>query len=487
MPLAACLITNEPPGLKQHLLQARIDGKSWKQIAEEFDYGSPGAARTAFKKATGLKDTTIKGTKLSNLIAEVGPDNLGTVMKTKASKTFVPNSSTFADDVAIKGKNVGAVGDALDDPVMAAAFPDKWKTKLFLNEPDDVSQYLTTHKFLKKKEAYFAKNKVILKHGKAKADEVAKMLKNGDYYGSIKNATGVDFADIDTMNWNRMMDQFKGDVWKAYSGKPTSEYGFKQVQDLAWSLRKKGVSWKDIETNTGIPSGVLKLIKTDKWKLPAKGSANFVTSSVGSVASAPSATAATASASATASSSYTSSVTKLIGEKGKFKNMSPQQANRWAASIGKDATQAEIQAVRDYTGSLYRSINNGHRGKSTLTKRAKEASDDIQRTMRELPDDFTLYRGVGQDTFPGGIPKAGDTFADPAFMSASYGNRAAFSGHYQLVMDLPKGFKARPLQTVSNFGTSEREILLGRNSQFIVTGTEEKNGTIFVYMRGRLQ
>lgn len=100
------------------------------------------------------------------------------------------------------------------------------------------------------------------------------------------------------------------------------------------------------------------------------------------------------------------------------------------------------------------------------------SSIDLSSSMRPVPQNMTVYRGVGKDTFPNGLPKAGDAFHDKGYLSTSFGGNAAFGGEYELVIDLPAGARARPVHLTSSSGSGEREILLDRDQKFIITGTQ---------------
>lgn len=88
--LGSCLVSNEPDGLTSALLQARIDGKSWAVIANEFGYSTPSAARAAFKKATGIADFKIKGPELKKLF----DSKSGNTLAEKATQVIIPAPPT---------------------------------------------------------------------------------------------------------------------------------------------------------------------------------------------------------------------------------------------------------------------------------------------------------------------------------------------------------------------------------------------------------
>ena len=68
MPRGSCLIANEPDGLREKLIEGRVQGKSWKEIGEEHGTGSPGATRAAFKRLTGSEDFKTKGPAIRTIV-----------------------------------------------------------------------------------------------------------------------------------------------------------------------------------------------------------------------------------------------------------------------------------------------------------------------------------------------------------------------------------------------------------------------------------
>lgn len=114
-------------GQAEAFIQARVDGKSWQQIADEFNLPNPGAARKAFQKATGIGDFKIKGQELANLVQQ-GPDALKAVNQAKLASKKVK----ALDDVVQKKPPVQAIDISkhkLDWPE-----PEKKNVKQYLNE-----------------------------------------------------------------------------------------------------------------------------------------------------------------------------------------------------------------------------------------------------------------------------------------------------------------------------------------------------------------
>ena len=126
MSLGSCLVTNEVPGTAEAFIQARIEGKSWAQIAEEFNLPNPGAARKAFQKATGISDFKIKGKDLEALVKQ-GPDALKAVNEAKAAAKKVK----ALDDVVQKKPPIDAID--LDKHKLKPPEPEKLGLKGKLN------------------------------------------------------------------------------------------------------------------------------------------------------------------------------------------------------------------------------------------------------------------------------------------------------------------------------------------------------------------
>lgn len=60
MSIGSCLVANDPSGLAEAMIEARVQNKSWKDIAAEFSLPNPSAARKAFTKYTGITDYKLK-------------------------------------------------------------------------------------------------------------------------------------------------------------------------------------------------------------------------------------------------------------------------------------------------------------------------------------------------------------------------------------------------------------------------------------------
>ena len=122
------MVTNEIPGSAEKFIQARIEGKSWQQIAEEFDLPNPSAARKAFEKATGIGDFKIKGQALANLVKQ-GPDALKAVNQAKLAAKKVKG----LDDVVPKKPPAAAIDLSKHDLDWPEPKAETVKNKLNMN------------------------------------------------------------------------------------------------------------------------------------------------------------------------------------------------------------------------------------------------------------------------------------------------------------------------------------------------------------------
>lgn len=451
MSLGACVVANEPASLKDAILQARIDGKSWTQIATDFNLGSPSAARSTFKKLTGIQDFKIKGQALKKIVDDGMVDDLKKAVPKKPPKA--PGGVAPANTAAA---TTGAQGVGQAAPKVIFSMDD-----LIAVKNQSVSAQVTSAKKLEES----VRNGYTMTGQKIGTlyDDILKDIQAGKFYSEITNKYGVSFQDVDGVFWSHSAKT--GNVWDAYKKKPTSEFGFRAVQDIVWDLRKSGATQGQIYTATGIDPKVINLILENKWSLPGKGSFNYVTTPTGGGAV-----------------NWSQTATQLIGESQAFTNMTRAQADSWITALGRDLTPDQFSYLQRYTGSFYTEVNTALRS-GTVPTRLSTAIDEMTASMKPIPQDVTLRRGVGREAFPGGVPKVGDAYTDKAFMSTSFGDRAAFSSKpYLLVIDAPAGTMARPLHQLSSFGR-ENEILLNRNSKFVVTGVQSTSSQTTVYMR----
>lgn len=480
MGVAACVLANEPAVLKDKLIQARIDGKTWKQIQEEFGFSSVQVARKTFRKVTGINNLNVKGKEFKHLL----DNNMFDELKMAVPKTPpAPSVATATSEAAtlppptvsnVPGSGTGLVGEHMD--IMQKAFPGH-TNKILLDNADEEELFsLWSGQFqaVKGKSAY---TKTVEDIGQAKADQIWTAVKNGSYYSDIKNQYHVDFADIDAIFWHKTLEAGKQQstyakfLWDAYKKKPTSELGFKAIQDHVWNLKKMGIDPDDIAKYTGIDHKVVNMILDDTWTLPAKGSKQYVGFS---------------SPSSGYSTPYSQTSTQLIGESSSFANMSQAQVDSWIQVLGQDMTSDQVSWWRSYSGSFYHEVNASLRSGSYVntSSRGARAARDMKDSMRPMSQNVTLHRGVDSNAFPQGIPDIGEAYVDEGFMSTSFGDRAAFSSRsIQMHIDVPAGTPARPIYNISGFGMSEREIVLDAGTKLILTGKQQVGHQTHLYFK----
>ena len=158
-------------------------------------------------------------------------------------------------------------------------------------------------------------------------------------------------------------------------------------------------------------------------------------------------------------------------------------------------TNAEAEGVRIYTSNDYTYINNYLRGFSDdLGHISTSTISDIDSALSkmELPADLTLYRGTDSAPFMNIVDKnfngtldwnslVGKTFEDRAFVSTSVERETAFKGEVRWEINAPKGSKGGMVNTFSMF-PNENELLLPRNSKFLIKGIDKVDNNIILKM-----
>ncbi|WP_326792612.1 protein phosphatase [Streptomyces sp. NBC_00841] len=147
----------------------------------------------------------------------------------------------------------------------------------------------------------------------------------------------------------------------------------------------------------------------------------------------------------------------------------------------RDLDPSAQQALRDYTGDSfpsYKDMNGYLRGDPYCGPRPEVLHDisEMDRVMstRPVPEDVMVVRGTGIDHLDLDSPldMQGGTFTDEGYFSTSLGNHPvpSFKGKPAIFhLRVPKGTPALWLEKVSKYGVDEREILLGRGSEYRVT------------------
>jgi hypothetical protein len=157
-----------------------------------------------------------------------------------------------------------------------------------------------------------------------------------------------------------------------------------------------------------------------------------------------------------------------------------------------DLTKEELRALHSYGGPGYLTINPALRAKAAdpniiWSPNVADHIAAIDRAIAKsrLPNDVVLHRGVGKSFLDAiGVDiKSPDEMArlrgrvitEPGYLSTSVGKRAGFDGDVRLMLRVPKGYEALNMLPITKL-ISEREILLPRNTSYIVRGVYRKNG-----------
>ncbi|MGP3734160.1 putative T7SS-secreted protein [Streptomyces sp. GDS52] len=158
------------------------------------------------------------------------------------------------------------------------------------------------------------------------------------------------------------------------------------------------------------------------------------------------------------------------------------------------------QALRDYTGeppypgapgyATYREMNGFLRGDPQLgTPEVLNNIREVDRALagNPLPEDVMVVRGSGTDHMHFKRPEdlIGRTMSDSGYMSSSLGNHPvpSFEGKEAILrLRVPEGTHAAWVERVSDFGVTERELLLGRDTNYRVTRAFlDEKGQVQIY------
>ncbi|MDF6043978.1 protein phosphatase [Streptomyces sp. JH14] len=145
--------------------------------------------------------------------------------------------------------------------------------------------------------------------------------------------------------------------------------------------------------------------------------------------------------------------------------------------------QSQKDAVFDYTKEppqptpTYKEINGFLRGKTEFdTPQVRHEVDEIDKALagNPMPEDMMVVRGtgLGHIDVPSPMRMLGNTYPDQGYMSTSLGNHPvpSFAGKEAILrLRVPKGTPTMWVERLSDFGVAEREMLLGRGTEYKVT------------------
>ena len=153
--------------------------------------------------------------------------------------------------------------------------------------------------------------------------------------------------------------------------------------------------------------------------------------------------------------------------------MVKQSGQQWSTGL----SQAEYQAVRDYTGSHHLNINNVLRGIESDFAAGNESRAVLIHNALEnsnIPCDCTVYRGASSRAL-GAYSNLSDseliglTIMDEGFMSTSLNRNDAFGGDVQLEISVPAGTHGAYVGYLSNCGHYESEVLFDAGQRMQIT------------------
>jgi hypothetical protein len=153
-------------------------------------------------------------------------------------------------------------------------------------------------------------------------------------------------------------------------------------------------------------------------------------------------------------------------------------------------TDDERSAIRAYTGRKYLPVNKQLR-EGNVSEDSQNYIDTLDEIFRKTPTtpSVIVHRGVDSDTgFADHLgadvdsPESmhalvGKTFREAGYMSTSVGSQASFNGDIHLMIRVPEGHQALNLMPMSSTGNREREILLRRNTHYVVHAAYQQGDT----------
>ena len=158
-------------------------------------------------------------------------------------------------------------------------------------------------------------------------------------------------------------------------------------------------------------------------------------------------------------------------------------------------TDAEKEAIKDYTGSGFESLNNSLRHDWALATSQKETQKNLDSVIAKgvLKEDIRVYRGSSTDLVKGAstvdevLAMVGEVVTDKGFTSSSITKAGSFKSEPILYrIDVPKG-KGRGayINNGSHFKNHEYEFLLKRGGNYAIKGATKKKSTgqVVVYLQ----
>lgn len=141
----------------------------------------------------------------------------------------------------------------------------------------------------------------------------------------------------------------------------------------------------------------------------------------------------------------------------------------------------DLESLRDYTGPHYVEINEALRGQRPMTPELQDQIDAATRALDRLPDHpGTVWRGENAPANADYLDayQPGQIVTNRSFTSAD--QDAAFPGNVQYTIESSHG---KGIQHLSQYASTENEVLFRPGTQFEVLTRNEDNGVIKIVMR----
>lgn len=468
--LGSCTVASATQGEGHLMIQRRIEGRSWAEIAQEFNLKGPSAARTRFTKLTGITDYKIKGQALKQLVDSDMLDSIKQAAVKKADKIVKEMDAVVPESpITPFSPKPDELGDAIKTWKQFNDTPKAAVEEKFEKSVDDLileglekekKQQLAVSKDAYGKTAGNMVDSYHNVHGVDTWEKVWDTHKSGQGYTYIVQQSGKSFKDVDQYIWNRLLKEADGNIFKALEGKPNSEIGVKFVKEKIAAMKAKGWSDFDIIKYWDIDTSKIN-INNIKDPLPPMVGGNSYASPKPQYSGGTGSTPQQAKVHFDETHQYSGFTKAQETEMNEWHERSPQMQSD------------TFSYYKRYTGSSYHEYNAYNR---FGTGNYREAVDAIDRGFLPLPRDVRLIRNVDESAFPEAVQNmGGKVFQDKSWMSTSI-DGSAFSGRrVQMILDVPAGTPARWVDPFSSV-KGEKEVLLGRGLKWIITKVEEVPG-----------
>jgi len=532
--LGSCLLANDIPfeGLAKEIVERRVQGQSWKQIGEELNIGSPGAARAKFTKLTGIKDYKVKGQELLKLVKEgPGIPEAPTIPKTP-SKSAAQKAATEAKKVDVPKvvqEDWRLFGqkqiNLIDDESIRAIYRQAWKntdwsdinavksffdaTSTHVKKPANLDFWVEQKGVVQKAKAPLPKTKApdvtvsadkynwdlsfgeLPKIDDIDSDTVLKIRKLHDqkngYMAISQKVPGVSTEQIDRVVARHELQKAGYSPYEALKAKPSSITLQKAVADKVMDATKKGLSAADISGSMKIPKSIVDdiLRKKGNWSLPfGKKLPEFNPEEL----KLPDYQTATAKVPSNikmgdkkpGTGSGAGEVDEALFPRGTNQQLQQMRLRLW--NEARDAADRHLPEhhVRSYTGSTYHSVNTSlrnraGRGSATVVKHMDDA-------MYSVDEAFSVTRGMGADGLGLAFGASDDVvkqlvgkvIQDKGFISTS--TKPVFGNKVRLNIEVPEGARGHWAKPIS-IHSSEDEFILARGTRFLVLGVDTTGNT----------